>query len=104
MVLHNIIQNALHYGAGRVQLSLEKQGDSLLLLLDDNGPGIPEAERSEVLKPFYRLPQKTAVKGHGIGLALVERISLWHQGQLRLESAPDLGGLRVVLALPLSRH
>lgn len=102
MLIHNLLQNALRYGRGRVQLSVQRVGDQLQLQLEDNGPGIPIAERDKVLKPFYRSAgSHHQGRGHGLGLAIVERIAQWHQAQLQLGDAELLGGLRVRLVFPL---
>lgn len=102
MLIHNLLQNALRYGRGRVQLSVQRVGDQLQLQLEDNGPGIPIAERDKVLKPFYRSAgSHHQGRGHGLGLAIVERIAQWHQAQLQLGDAELLGGLRVRLEFPL---
>lgn len=102
MLIHNLLQNALRYGRGRVQLSLQRLGDQVQLQVDDNGPGIPGAERAKVLKPFYRSAgSHHQGRGHGLGLAIVARIAQWHGAELRLGESDELAGLSVSLMLRL---
>lgn len=96
MLIHNLVQNALRYGCGRVQLSVLQSGNQLQLCVEDNGSGIPEAEREKVLKPFCRgTGSQHQGRGHGLGLAIVERIAQWHGAELLLTESAELGGLSV---------
>lgn len=96
MLLHNLVQNALRYGGGRVRLSVLLVDDQLRLQLEDNGAGIPPAERDKVLKPFYRSEgSHHQGRGHGLGLAIVARIVQWHGARLVLTESTALGGLSV---------
>ena len=98
MLVHNLLQNALRYGHGRVQLSVQQLGDQLQLQVEDNGPGIPLTEREKVLKPFYRSADSHHHSGgHGLGLAMVERIAQWHRAELILTESAELGGLKVAV-------
>ena len=69
--------------------------------VDDDGPGVPEAERERVFAPFRRLPNSPegARKGHGLGLAIVRRIAESHAGRVEVSASP-LGGARFQLWLP----
>ncbi len=105
MLVHNLLQNALRYGRGRVQLSIELVDGQLQLQVDDNGSGIPLVERDKVLKPFYRSAgSHHQGRGHGLGLAIVERITLWHSAQLHLTDSQELGGLQVRVLFPLLKQ
>jgi two-component system OmpR family sensor kinase len=96
MLVHNLLQNALRYGRGRVQLSVLLVDGQLQLQVADNGSGIPLAEREKVLKPFYRSEgSHHQGRGHGLGLAIVERIAQWHGAELLLAESAQLGGLSV---------
>lgn len=101
MLVHNLVENALRYGAGQVQLRVIRVYQHLQLVVEDNGPGIPPAERDKVLKPFYRAETANAARGYGLGLAMVERIVQWHQGRLELAESVSLGGLQVCISLPV---
>ncbi len=98
MLLHNLLQNALRYGRGRVQLSLRCVKETLQVEVADNGSGIPPAEREKVLKPFYRSEGgDRQAQGHGLGLAIVERIAQWHDARLILNDSEALGGLSAIV-------
>jgi len=92
------VENSLKYvpAGGHIDVETRKSGDRSQLVVADNGPGIPEGERSHVLQPFVRLPAATGAAGTGLGLSLVAAIARLHHAQLALEdNAP---GLRVVLS------
>lgn len=95
MLLNNLIQNALNYGKGRVLVQVLQVADQVELVVEDNGAGIPPAEREHVLKPFYRISHAGVNPGHGMGLAIVDRIAAWHKARLILDNSTTLGGLRV---------
>ncbi|WP_039915175.1 ATP-binding protein [Cellvibrio mixtus] len=104
MLIHNLVQNALHYGKGVVRVSIALAVNSLILKVEDNGSGIPESERQKVLQPFYRSSQLQSTedrRGYGLGLAVVERIVQWHSAQLTLGQSPSLGGLEVSVTFPV---
>lgn len=95
--LLNLVSNALRYARHRVQIMLQTEHGDLVLTVDDDGPGIPEAERTRVFEPFTRLDGDGS--GHGLGLAIVQQIMLGHGGTARIEQS-TLGGARVVLRWP----
>lgn len=104
MLLRNLLDNGIKYGRSRVDLSLERSGGQALLVVEDDGPGIPDAERGRVFDRFYRSEaQAQQAPGSGLGLALVRSIADDHGASLRLGHSTALGGLRVELAMPLSR-
>jgi signal transduction histidine kinase len=83
-----------------IVLSVRGQGDRVLLTVADNGPGIPEADRTRALERFVRLEQSRSEPGSGLGLSLAAAVARLHGGELRLEdNAP---GLRAVMDLPHS--
>ena len=100
----NLIQNAVRYSppGSVVLVSCEMDAQQARLSVQDQGPGIPEAEVARLVQPFQRGPnaQQTAVTGGaGLGLALVQAITEAHGGKLTLTNAPG-GGLRAELVLP----
>lgn len=104
MLIHNLLQNALRYGLGRVKLSVLLVENQLQLQVEDNGSGIPFAERDKVLKPFYRSAESHHQgRGHGLGLAIVERIAQWHGAELLLAESEELGGLSVSVIFAAER-
>lgn len=104
-ILLNLLDNAVKYGpAGqRVRVTLAREGDAARLLVDDQGPGIPAADRLRIWKAFQRLERdvNSAVAGSGIGLAVVCELVLGHGGTGWVEEAPG-GGARFVIELPLA--
>lgn len=100
----NLVENALKYadGGSSIVLSASEERGALLVVVADNGPGIPEKRRAEALKRFGRLDPARHVAGSGLGLALVEAVARLHQGDIRL--ADNAPGLRVELRLSGSSH
>jgi signal transduction histidine kinase len=99
-VLTNLVDNAVKYTppGGAVRVELARQGDRALLRVADTGPGIPPDDRSRVLQRFTRLDRARSQPGNGLGLALVNAVTLQHHGRLTLgDNAP---GLVVTLELP----
>lgn len=98
--LVNLIQNAvLHTPSGaviRVRAMATEEG--AVLVVEDDGPGIPANKRGEVLDPFVRLDAARSTRGSGLGLTLVKAIADHHHAALRLEDAGP--GLRAVLQFP----
>jgi len=99
--LCNIIDNAMRYGT-EVTLSSNYNNNYLTIIIEDNGPGIPEDKREEVFKPFYRLDSSRNLDhgGVGLGLAISRDIIASHGGTVMLGEAA-LGGLRVAIRIPL---
>jgi two-component system osmolarity sensor histidine kinase EnvZ len=98
--LANLMSNAQRHG-GHVWLTVMSLADGVTVLIDDDGPGIPVAERENVFRPFFRLDsaRNPATGGVGLGLTIARDIARGHGGDLRLEESPQ-GGLRVRLTLP----
>jgi two-component system osmolarity sensor histidine kinase EnvZ len=97
----NLIDNALKYGA-HVDVALKKNGRFVEILVDDDGPGIPESRREEAFRPFHRLDQGRNLQkgGVGLGLAIARDIARAHGGDLTLGKS-DSGGLRAAIFLPV---
>jgi signal transduction histidine kinase len=98
----NLLRNAIKYARSRILLSAEVAGDRILLHVDDDGIGIPEAERQHVFFAFTRLDRSRdrATGGHGLGLAIVRLVLEQHAGTVSASESP-LGGARFTLAWPL---
>lgn len=99
--LSNLIGNAARYGA-HVWVRAGVKGDVVEILIDDDGPGIPAAEREDVFKPFHRVDQSRnpSTGGIGLGLTIARDIVRSHGGDVTLADAPT-GGLRVHVRLPV---
>jgi len=98
--LGNLIDNALKYGkSATIQVQDDKEG--LLIRIQDQGPGIPEAELERVFEPFYRIEGSRGrdTGGTGLGLSIARNIAQLHGGTLTLGNIKE-GGLEAVLALP----
>jgi signal transduction histidine kinase len=97
----NLLRNAQKYAAHTVALSASRMGGELEILVDDDGPGIPEEERERIFEPFYRLDRSRdrATGGFGLGLSIASKAVKLHGGSLRVERSP-LGGARFVIVLP----
>ena len=100
-VLRNLGDNAGRHARSRVAFALAADNGSLVLAVDDDGPGIPESERAVVLERFVRLDDARArdAGGSGLGLAIVSEVVAAHGGQVTIADSP-LGGARVEVRLP----
>lgn len=98
--LRNLMDNAVRYGA-RARVALETDAAEIRIIVDDDGPGIPEAEFERVFAPFVRLEESRSREtgGSGLGLAIARTIARAHGGDITLENRVG-GGLRAVLRLP----
>ena len=106
ILLRNLLDNAIKYSTppGRVDVALRVTGDQACLSVDDNGPGIPVAEQGRVFDRFYRAEGARQTRaGSGLGLAIVRVIAERHRASVRLATAPQIGGLRVEVRLPLDK-
>ena len=97
----NIINNGLVYGE-KINVNVEKSSNRVVILFEDNGPGIPVEHYKNVFKPFFRLDKSRSLNksGVGLGLAIVEDIVNSHGGKIQL-SKSNMGGLQVKISLPL---
>ena len=96
-----LVDNALCYSTGVVQLAVSAVDDSVTLHVLDPGPGIPEAERCQVLERFVRGSTSIGTRGSGIGLATVKVLMEAMQGELMIADAPG-GGADMQLRFNLS--
>lgn len=98
ILVRNLVDNAIKYTpeGGQVDVSVQREADGVSLVVEDSGPGIPQADRARVLDRFYRVPGEQA-PGSGLGLAIVSAIAQWHGAELDLSRSESLGGLRVAL-------
>lgn len=102
--VQNLIANGQKYGKSQVNISLNVQQEQLLICIEDDGLGIPQDKIEQALQPFNRLEQSRnkSSGGFGLGLAIVNRIVQWHQGQLLIANSSELGGAKITIALPMS--
>ena len=95
----NLVENAAKYGGGRVFVTVERNGPTVDILVEDDGPGIPQADRGQLFTRGARL-DTTGKPGTGLGLAIVRDVAEIYGGRITLEESEDLGGLLARLSLP----
>jgi two-component system osmolarity sensor histidine kinase EnvZ len=97
----NIISNAFNYGK-TIAVALESNNKKLEISVDDDGPGIPKDKREDVFKAFYRIDESRNKEtgGVGLGLSIARDIIVSHGGKIELQDS-ELGGLRVLISIPL---
>lgn len=97
----NLIDNAIKFApaGGWVRLGLTARADTLVIKVEDNGPGIPPAERDQVLKRFFRSERSRHTEGSGLGLSLVAAVARLHDFSVMI-AANDSGGCVVEVACP----
>ncbi|MDR3518165.1 MAG: ATP-binding protein [Azospirillaceae bacterium] len=96
----NLVENAVRYG-GRAGVRLDARPTVVILSIEDDGPGIPEAEFAQVFQPFYRLEgsRNRDTGGVGLGMATAQAVVHAHGGEIHLSNRPE-GGLLVTVELP----
>lgn len=99
-MMANLLDNALRYGGGRARVRLIADERYVHILVEDDGPGVPEADLARLLEPFERMEPSRArhTGGVGLGLSIVQALARRYEGDLRLENRPE-GGFRAVLTL-----
>ncbi|HEU5481860.1 MAG TPA: ATP-binding protein, partial [Sphingomicrobium sp.] len=97
-MIGNLVENAAKYGHGRVFITVEKKDSTVDVVVEDDGPGIPEPERVSIFDRGARLD--TGKPGTGLGLAIVRDVANIYDGSVSLEQSEDLGGLLARLTLP----
>jgi signal transduction histidine kinase len=102
-VVLNLLDNAVKYGpvGQTVNVSLSGTPESVIIAVEDKGPGVPKSEREKIWDPYVRLSRETesAAGGSGIGLSIVSELVKLHDGKTRVEDAQG-GGARFVIEFP----
>jgi signal transduction histidine kinase len=97
--IENIVRNAFQWADSKVEIHCHKNNHTLEIIVEDDGPGIPEEEREKIFEPFYsRNPN-----GSGLGLSIVNKFILENKGTIKVEKS-KLGGAKFVVRLPLSEE
>ncbi|MDR6852944.1 signal transduction histidine kinase [Sphingomonas sp. BE123] len=97
-IMGNLVENAAKYGGGSVFITVRADAGFVEILIEDDGTGIPEADRIRIFDRGVRLD--TGKPGTGLGLAIVRDVAEIYDGTVTLEESEDLGGLMVRLRLP----
>lgn len=100
-VLVNILENAAKYTPqySPIEISGYRNGDQIILAIDDHGPGLPAGQENIIFEKFERGDKENATPGIGLGLAISKAIMKAHEGKISGESRPD-GGARFTLTFP----
>jgi two-component system sensor histidine kinase RstB len=104
-VIQNLVGNALRYADSVVRVTCRTDGEFAILMVEDDGPGIPEDQRSRVFEPFTRLDDSRtrSTGGYGLGLSIVNRIVFWFAGEIHVSKSADLGGAAFIMSWPKRR-
>ena len=103
--LENVIRNAFRYSNQRIDVDFVIQQKTVIITIDDDGPGVAESELEQIFRPFYRTNEARDREsgGTGLGLAIVANAITRDNGTVRAEKS-HLGGLRIVIELPLQKY
>jgi len=103
--LRNLVQNAVRHTNSRIRITLMAVDDKAIIHVDDDGPGIPLADRQRIFEPFVQLDahNNPDLPGYGLGLSIVHRVAKWHGGSVTVSEAP-IGGARLSLILPIAEY
>lgn len=104
MMLNNVLDNAIKFAHSQIEITVDSTSESATLCIEDDGPGFNGADTERLIKPFEKgvHPHSTTpVGGHGIGLAIVHRIALWHNIRLTISDSGTLTGARVCLCFSI---
>lgn len=101
ILVKNLLDNAVRYSPrnSNIYIRLHDMKDRLELVVDDEGPGIPEHLRQKVLERFYRIPGSKS-EGIGIGLSIVRKVADMHKAELVIDNAMGQTGTRVIVRFP----
>jgi signal transduction histidine kinase len=100
-VIRNLLDNAVRHAKSCIEITVAASGDQVVLMVDDDGPGIPAADRTRVFDRFVRIDTDRSREGggSGLGLAIVAEIVAAHSGTVGIDERPG-GGTRVTVSLP----
>jgi len=99
----NLVGNAVKYAHTKIHLGYRLEGEFCVLLVEDDGEGIPEVEYGRIFSPFTRLDESRnrSTGGFGLGLSIVRRIAYWHGGRAIAGRSEALGGANMMIRLPI---
>lgn len=97
-LLGNLLENAFKWCRQQIRINVYNNSRHLVLRVEDDGPGIPEATREQVIERGRRADPN--IEGHGLGLAMVQEIVLLYGGRLHIDTSQQLGGAAITLEFP----
>jgi two-component system sensor histidine kinase RstB len=102
--VNNLVSNAERYAKTTLKVSFFKELEDYVLWVEDDGPGVPDAESETIFLAFKQLDnaQREISKEHGLGLAIVKQIAHWHNGSATVTRS-QLGGAKFELKWPINR-
>jgi two-component system sensor histidine kinase CpxA len=100
--VENVTRNAIRYAERVIQVHFSIEKESIVITIDDDGAGVPDDQLDQIFRPFYRVStaRDRDSGGTGLGLAITESAIRQHNGKIEAQPSP-LGGLRVIISLPL---
>lgn len=103
--LENVVRNAFRYSNQRIDVNFVIQQQTAIITIDDDGPGVADSELEQIFRPFYRTNEARDREsgGTGLGLAIVSNAITRDNGTVKAEKS-HLGGLRIVIVLPLQKY
>lgn len=101
--LANLIQNALRYSQGKIEVMTGQENDYVYVIVSDEGEGIPEVDIERLFQPFTQGDKARGTEGSGLGLAIIKRIVDTHGGRVELSNKAS-GGLQAKVYLPKKSH
>ena len=103
LALSNLLANALRYAQQHITITVMREHDIYRLVVEDDGAGIPELDRTSIFRAFTRLDdsRNRDTGGFGLGLAIVARIAALHRGRVTAEASVTLGGASLALEWPV---
>lgn len=99
--IRNLVDNAIKYGRGPIEVEVATVGDRATVSVCDHGPGVPADQRERIFDRFHRAPEARGLPGSGLGLAIVAQSAARHHGTVRIVDI-DGPGVRFVIELPLN--
>jgi two-component system sensor histidine kinase RstB len=96
--LNNLLANAVRFAEETIQVTLERHPNNWVLIVEDDGIGIPQDMWQSIFDPFTQVnnEQRDTSTGHGLGLAIVKQIAHWHEGEANV-SQSELGGAKFII-------
>lgn len=102
--IQNLLNNACRHCQSNILVTIKMTKQYVRISVEDDGPGIPEQERKRIFDPFIRLDKSRnrALGGFGLGLPIVQKVTLHHGGNVYVEQSETLGGANFIIDLPLT--